>query len=104
MSTEKLHAINRHYSADDCDRDEAQSRDNEHSILTEARRLCASRQVNNQRLYFLAEMTGHSFYELKQWALVKGLEAWWTIYRHNPKYQRWHAKMDDFESQPRWPL
>ena len=75
----------------------------EHSILAEARKLCASRQVNNQRLYFLSEMTGHSFYELKQWALVKGLEAWWTIYRRNPKYQRWHAKMDDFDQAPRWP-
>ena len=96
--------MTRHYSADDCERDEAQARDKEHSILTEARKLCASRQVHNQRLYFLAEMTGHSFYEIKQWALVKGLEAWWTIYRRNPKYARWHARMDDFEAQPRWPL
>ena len=96
--------MTRHYSADDTEHDEAQAKDKEHSILTEARRLCASRQVNNQRLYFLAEMTGHSFYDIKQWALVKGLEAWWTIYRHNPKYARWHAKMDDFEQRPRWPL
>ena len=64
--------MTRHYSAEDTERDEAKARDAEHSILTEARRLCASRQINNQRLYFLAEMTGHSFYELKQWALVKG--------------------------------
>ena len=94
--------MTRHYSADDCERDEAQA--GAQSILSEARRLCASRSVNNQRIYFLAEMTGHSFYELKQWALVKGLEAWWSIYRKNPKYTRWHAKMDDFESRPRWPL
>ena len=87
---------------DDCNQDEAKA--SVQSILTEARRLCASRQVNNQRLYFLAEMTGHSFYEIKQWALVKGLEAWWTIYRHNPKYARWYTKMDDFDLAPRWPL
>ena len=88
----------RHYSAEDCERDEAQA--SAQSILAEARKLCASRQVNNQRLYFLAEMTGHSFYEIKQWALVKGLEAWWSIYRKNPKYARWHARMDDFDQQP----
>ena len=94
----------RHYSAEDCERDEAKSRDAEHSILAEARRLCASRATNNQRSYFLAEMTGHSFYEIKQWALVKGLEAWWASCRKNPKYARWYTKMDDFESRPRWPL
>lgn len=98
--------MTRHYSAEDSERDEVLPlpRPIAQSILAEARKCCASRQVNNQRLYFLAEMTGHSFYDIKQWALIKGLELWWNIYRHNPKYTRWYQRMDDFDANPRWPL